>query len=84
MSNFCGHCGRNTVGFTFCPQCGRRVQVNRAAGASYGSTYDTGPSLGVDVTDGDPVLNLGGGIGEDLRTGEIEFEILPGLDIPLD
>ncbi len=41
------------------------------------------PDFGIDVTDGDPVINFGGGFGEDLRTGELEFEVAPGIDIPL-
>jgi hypothetical protein len=39
-------------------------------------------SLGVDITTGDPVMNLGG-IGIDLATGEIELNLGGGVDIPL-
>jgi hypothetical protein len=35
------------------------------------------------VTDGDLVENLGGGLGIDLETGDLELEIAPGLDIDL-
>lgn len=47
-------------------------------------SYPGMPDFGIDVTSGDPVINFGGGFGEDLRTGELEFEIAPGIDIPLD
>ena len=41
-----------------------------------------GPSLGFDVTDGDPVVNMGDGIGIDLDTGQVELDF-GGFDIPL-
>jgi hypothetical protein len=47
----------------------------------YGRGYG-GPSLGIDVTDGDLVENLGGGIGIDLETGQVEADF-GGLDVPL-
>jgi hypothetical protein len=49
------------------------------------SFYDpyAAPGLGIDVTDGDLVENLGGGLGIDLETGDLELEIAPGLDIDL-
>lgn len=65
-----------------CGTCGTaysRLAVTRAASGG----YSNGPSLGIDVTDGDPVLNLGDGLGIDLATGELELD-LGGFDIPLD
>lgn len=47
-------------------------------------SYPGMPSFGFDVTDGDPVMNLGNGLGVDLATGELELQIAPGIDIPLD
>jgi hypothetical protein len=44
--------------------------------------YANQPGLGIDVEDGDVVENLGNGLGIDLATGELEFEIAPGIDIP--
>lgn len=43
----------------------------------------SGPHIGIDVTDGDIVEDLGNGFGIDLETGELELEIAPGLDIPI-
>lgn len=43
----------------------------------------TVPHIGIDVTDGDIVEDLGNGFGIDLETGELELEIAPGLDIPI-
>jgi hypothetical protein len=41
-----------------------------------------GPSLGMDVRDGDLVENFGNGMGVDLDTGQLEFEIgNSGFDI---
>lgn len=45
--------------------------------------YGYGPHIGIDVTDGDIVEDLGNGFGIDLETGELELEIAPGLDIPI-
>lgn len=50
-------------------------RVNRGYGMG-------GPSLGIDVTDGDLVENLGNGLGIDLATGGLELNI-GGFDIPL-
>lgn len=33
---------------------------------------DCSPAIGVDVATGDPVLNLGNGLGVDMRTGDLE------------
>lgn len=45
------------------------------------SGYSNGPSIGVDVRDGDLVENFGNGMGIDLATGDLEFEIgNTGLD----
>lgn len=41
-----------------------------------------GPSLGIDVTDGDLVENLGDGLGIDLSTGQMEVD-LGGFDFPI-
>lgn len=77
------------------PQCVRCRQArnagydgctlhNRVRGRWYpptvgvmGERYE--PPVGVDVADGDLVVNLGGGIGVDTRTGDVEFEVAPGV-----
>jgi len=50
-------------------------------GCPYSAPCACSPSLGIDLTDGDPVLNEGP-IGIDLVTGEVELNI-GGFDIPL-
>lgn len=40
--------------------------------------------VGVDITDGDPVLNMGGGIGVDMRTGDLEIEVAPNVYVDVD
>lgn len=57
-------------------------------GYGYRGSYYTDPfyqpaGLGIDISDGDPVVNLGGGFGVDIADGELEYEIAPGIDIPL-
>lgn len=44
--------------------------------------YGMSGSLGVDVTDDDLVGNLGGGLGIDLGTGQVEVD-LGGFDFPI-
>lgn len=39
--------------------------------------------LGYDVMNGDPTIGLDGGLVEDLRTGQVEFEVAPGIDLDL-
>jgi hypothetical protein len=41
------------------------------------------PAVGLD-DDGDPVLNLGGGIGVDMRDGSLEVEVAPGFYMDTD
>jgi hypothetical protein len=38
----------------------------------------------VDLSDGDLTVGLGGGLVEDLSTGDLELQIAPGIDIDLD
>ena len=72
----------------FCPDCGSRVYSNRSCcGNSFGSIGGSvfGGSapgqLGVDLSDGDLTVGLGGGLVEDLSTGDIELQIAPGIDL---
>jgi hypothetical protein len=51
--------------------------------AYYADTFGMSAGLGVDVFDGDPVLNLGDGIGVDLVTGGVDVQVAPFVDIPL-
>ena len=39
--------------------------------------------LGFNVLDGDMTVGLGGGLVEDLGTGQVELQVAPGVDIPL-
>lgn len=65
----------------FCGNCGQRVRKT----AAYGTNQDSNVGqLGVDVTDGDLTVGLGNGLAIDTQTGELELEIFPGVDIPLD
>jgi hypothetical protein len=68
-----------------CAGCGRLIN-------SYGITCDCGHywdqsrfgALGIDLLDGDVTIGLGNGLVEDLSTGQVELQIAPGIDIPLD
>ncbi len=40
--------------------------------------------LGFNVLDGDMTVGLGNGLVEDLGTGQLEYEVAPGVDIPVD
>jgi hypothetical protein len=42
------------------------------------------PFGGVDVTDGDPVIRLGGNLGIDPVDGDLELEVAPGIYVDLD
>jgi hypothetical protein len=73
--HYCQNCDVRLSPGRYCPGCGTR-------GAAL-SAWVPGMAFGIDVTDGDPVLDVGDGIGIDLMTGETELEIAPGIDIPL-
>lgn len=75
-------CGTSVLPGRFCGRCGipyAQIMVTRAVAAP---VYDDGPSLGIDVTDGDLVLNLGDGVGIDLDTGQVEADF-GGIDVPM-
>lgn len=84
---FCQHCGRRRG---TCLRTCRGYVAARPATVAYlacgcpvsGCVCGLGPSLGIDVTNGDPVVNLGDGLGIDLATGEVEVD-LGGFDLPL-
>jgi hypothetical protein len=48
----------------------------------YDPFYPNQAGLGIDVTDGDIVENLGDGLGIDLDTGQVEVDF-GGFDFPL-
>lgn len=57
------------------------VAIAETLNPGYGSR-GRGPHLGMDMRDGDLVENFGNGLGVDLKTGQIEFEIgNSGFDI---
>jgi hypothetical protein len=84
---YCQFCGRRQG---TCLRGCRGYGVARSAGPAFlacgcrvgNCLCDTGPSLGIDVTDGDLVMNLGDGLGVDLETGQVEADF-GGFDIPL-
>jgi len=81
MNNYCGSCGNYVGTLSFCAGCGQRVRKTAAYGTNQGSNAG---QLGVDVTDGDLTVGLGNGLAIDVATGEVELQIFPGVDIPLD
>ena len=83
---YCQHCGRQRG---TCLRSCRGYVARSAALLSCGCRVgycmclvDDGPSIGIDVTDGDVVMNMGNGFGVDLETGEIEADF-GGFDVPL-
>lgn len=67
-----------------CPTCGHRLTgFGYTCGCSHVWTESRFDDFGFDVTDGDFVVELGDGIGIDMRTGQLEEEIAPGVDVPL-
>jgi hypothetical protein len=42
------------------------------------------PAAGVDITDGDPVIALGGGLGIDPFNGDLEVQVAPGVYVDVD
>lgn len=60
--------------------------MRRRYGGPFGDPYGDGNAgdLGFDVTDGDLTIGLGDGLAIDTETGDLELEIAPGLDVPLD
>lgn len=68
----------------YCPGCGHRLsRIGYRCGCGHTWTQERFGDFGFDVTDGDLVMGLGGGLGIDLATGGLELEIAPGIDIPL-
>lgn len=79
----CGHAVYSGYGQS-CSGCGlgfrQMMMLDEAMDTGMWNTG--GPSLGFDLTDGDPVMNMGGGIGIDLETGQPEMDI-GGFDFPV-
>lgn len=71
---------------TYCSHCG--VCINIDPHRSYCRDYtpkrqsDVG-QVGFDVLRGDVTIGLGGGLVEDVRTGDVELQIAPGIDFDL-
>jgi hypothetical protein len=68
----------------YCPTCQHRLTgYGYTCGCGHLWTKARFGQFGFDLIDGDPTIGLGGGLVEDLRTGEIELEVAPGIDVPL-
>lgn len=72
---FCGSCGAYHEGP--CSVMEELILLEEFEGGGRGRGR-----IGIDVTDGDPVVDMGDGFGIDARTGELELD-LGGFDIPL-
>jgi hypothetical protein len=65
-----------------CSRCGQSIGLGFFCGCGYGYDELGMGGLGVDVTDGDLVENLGDGLGVNLDTGQVELDE-GGFDFPL-